>query len=239
MSLEILETKKEIRSARAVLRQEGLSFIDSSLVQWLRRRGIVRGFGIGDYIKSWDVLRTAKYIQNNCNPDARILDIGAFASEILLILKGMKFRKLLGVDLNPLLSQMPGRDSIDYQVGDFLSPALPSGVFDVITAISVIEHGYSGPALFEQISRLLKPGGTFIASFDYWPDKIDTQNIKLFDLSWTIFSKEDAVKMFQTAEQHGLSVGGAPVKFETLSPPPLCYYQRRYTFAWMVLQKNR
>ena len=37
----------------------------------------------------------------------------------------------------------------------------------------MIEHGYNGERLFAEISRILTTNGVFIASFDFWPKKID------------------------------------------------------------------
>jgi SAM-dependent methyltransferase len=46
--------------------------------------------------------------------------------------------------------------------------------FSCITSISVIEHGFDGSRLVREVSRLLVRGGYFIASFDCWPEKIDS-----------------------------------------------------------------
>ncbi len=41
---------------------------------------------------------------------------------------------------------------------------LPSGVFDLVTALEVVEHVYSPTALFSLISRVLAPGGSAIVT---------------------------------------------------------------------------
>ena len=42
--------------------------------------------------------------------------------------------------------------------------------------MSVIEHGVPLKPYFEEMYRLLKPGGILITSTDYYPEPIDTRN---------------------------------------------------------------
>jgi len=66
-----------------------------------------------------------------------------------------------------------------------------SNYFSAITAISVIEHGFESDRLLAEVSRLLKVGGYFIVSVDYWKDKISTDGLTAFGMDWMIFSRED------------------------------------------------
>ncbi len=109
------------------------------------------------------------------------------------------------------------------------------GSFRAITAISVIEHGFDGTALLSEVSRLLAPGGYFIASFDYWPEKIDTTGTTFFDMSWTIFSREEVDDFIALAARHGLEPVGER-EYDAASAPIRCG-GKDYTFAWLVLGK--
>ena len=91
------------------------------------------------------------------------------------------------------------RDAVDYRVGDLTRTPWPDGHFAAITSISVIEHGVPDEKLLAEVGRLLRPGGVFLFSTDYWPDKIDTSEIRLFDLDWTIFSAEEIDAFVATA----------------------------------------
>lgn len=206
------------------------------LVRIARQAGFAKGIDVGDYIKSWDVLKTITFVRDHLSPDAPILDIGAFASEVLCSLHRLGFTNLTGVDLNPELGRMPYADSIHYIISDFMHMPVKDSSVSAVTAISVIEHGFQGDALLTELSRVLKPGGFFIASVDYWPDKINTDGVKAFGMDWRIFSKDELLEFFTRAGKFGLSPVGA-INLSALEPT-ISWQGKQYTFSWFVLQKK-
>ncbi len=198
--------------------------------------GAVKGIDVGDFIKSWDVLQTATFIQEHVGQSARILDIGAYASEILCVLHRLSYSKLTGIDLNPKIKRMPYANVIRYEVADLMHTPFEDESFEVITAVSVIEHGLRSRPLLSEISRLLHPGGYFIASFDYWPDKVNTTGIYIFGMDWRIFSKNEVLTFMDEAQTYKLDVCGA-VNLDA-HEPTVGWAGKRYTFAWLVLQKR-
>lgn len=238
VSIEVLASKKQIEHARARLEERGLSCLGMAVGEppgfWRRLFGD-RQARLGDRVKSWDVLRTAEFLEQSFPRSARILDIGAYCSEILCVLHRLGFERLTGIDLDPRIARMPSED-IRYQIGNFLRTPFPDHCFDVVTSISVIEHGFEGPALLTEMSRLLAPGGSFVASFDYWPEKIDTRDTKFFDLDWRIFSRQEVVAFLGEATAHGFDPVGA-VALDAVDRPIHCA-NRDYTFAWMALRKR-
>ncbi|MFH1818261.1 MAG: methyltransferase domain-containing protein [Thiobacillus sp.] len=234
--LEVLQTKNQISEARRVMARRGLSTLEGAVSKFLRRFGLNSGLLVGDYIKSWDVLQTLGFIESHLSRDAAILDLGAFCSEVPVALGRMGYAQVHGIDLNPALKSMPDADKIKYDIGNFMSTPYPDASFDAITAISVIEHGYEPERLYSEISRLLRPGGYFIASFDYWPDKIDIGTTTFFDMSWLIFSQGDVEEMLKMASRHGLQpVGGLQPAAKEQAVHCIGY---DYTFAWLALQKT-
>jgi SAM-dependent methyltransferase len=191
---------------------------------------------VGDAIKSWDVLRTGNFIRDRLPRETPVLDVGAYASEILSVLFSMKYSNLTGVDLNPRIKEMPFADHIRYEVADFMATPFPDGSFGAITAISVIEHGFRSERLLREISRLLRPGGYFIASFDYWPEKMDTTGIDIFDMDWKIFSKAEVIAFFEEASVYGLSSCG-DIDLEA-GEKVIHWGGKDYTFAWLALRKT-
>lgn len=236
MSVDILKSDAEIKKARRELDRRGLSCLESRWYTLLRRLALRPGVAIGDAIKSWDVLRTTDFIANHLPKEHPVLDIGAYASEILFILRRLGYANLAGVDLNPKLRNMPYAGSIRYEIADFMQTPFASSSFQAVTAISVIEHGFNSGALLREVERLLRPDGFFIASFDYWPEKIDTDGIKLFDMSWKIFSANEVTEFINQAKQHGLYPHGR-INL-TAGDKVVSHAGKNYTFAWLVLKKR-
>ena len=235
MTVKILATQQENHIARSFLSQRKISFItlntSNVLKSWFKRHQI----NVGDINKSWDVLCTVEFIEQNVSKKANILDIGAYASEILCILQSLKFKNLVGIDLNTEVLLMPYSKKIDYQVCDFMQTPFENETFDVITAISVIEHGLDIERLLKEISRLLKPGGYFVGSTDYWSEKINTDGIQIFNMDWKIFSAEELTEFFKMAANYNLKLYGdcdLSVQDKAIS----CL-GKEYTFAWFSLQK--
>lgn len=239
MTMEVLQDKAQINTARQELDKKGASHVDhpdSSFKALLRRLGLVSGVIMGDMIKSWDVLATVKFIESNVMKNEPILDIGCYSSEILASLHKVGYSNLTGADLNPNLNRMPYQKSIRYEVTNFMHTKFSDSSFKAITSISVIEHDFDGQALLKEMSRLLQPGGYFIASFDYWPEKIDTTGTQFFDMDWKIFSKEEVANFINEAAAYGLSPVGE-MNYGGKDKPIDCA-GKQYTFGWLVLKKS-
>ena len=235
MSVEVLAKTADNTRARAEMRRRGLDLTTPWFAKVLHKTRIVNGIDVGDVRKSWDVLRTLEFIEERLNKAAPVLDLGAYASEVLCGLYKIGFSDLTGIDLNPRLAQMPYNQSIRYVTGDFVHTPFPAEKFAAITAISVLEHGFRGADVFREVSRILQTGGYFVASVDYWPEKIDTQGVVFFGVDWTIFSKSELVDLIAEARRHDLVPVGE-LHFEAPEATVRCL-ERDYTFAWFALQK--
>ena len=234
--MAVLQDKLQISQARRELINKRVSLVESPVRSLVRRLGFMRGMAIGDRVKSWDVLCTVKFLESHVKKSESILDIGCYASEVIVALHKLGYSNLTGADLNPSLWKMPYQDSIHYEITDFMHTQFEDASFQAITSISVIEHGFDGPSLLKEMSRLLKPGGYFIASFDYWPEKIDTTGVNYFGMDWKIISKNEIIDFVAEAAEYGLSSVGE-MMYESKDKPIECG-GRQYTFAWLVLRKS-
>jgi SAM-dependent methyltransferase len=238
MGMAVLQDEHQIQRARQELVRRKLSTLDSPLRALLRRLRLDRSRPvIGDHVKSWDVLRTIEFIEQHVPKDGAVLDLGAYASEIIVALHRLGYGHLAGVDLDPDVRRMPHGDAIKYEVADFLQTRFADASFDAITSISVIEHGFQCDRLLKEMSRLLRPGGYFIASFDYWPNKIDTTGTTFFGMSWTIFSQAEISGLIENAKRYGLRPP-SDIAMDATDRPIACG-GKEYTFGWIALQKAR
>jgi SAM-dependent methyltransferase len=236
MTLHVLPSKRAISASRRELVEMGASALDSAVVALGRRLRLIGGVKLGDVVKSWDLLHTVKFLNANISKADPVLDIGCYASEITSTLHKIGYTNLTGADLNPNLVKMPYQGQIRYEITDFMDTKFSDATFSAITSISVIEHGFDPPRLLKEMSRLLKPGGYFVASFDYWPEKIDTSNTKFFEMDWKIFSKEEVRDFVDLAAAYALTPVGT-LKFDGVERPIECG-GHQYTFGWLVLRKN-
>jgi SAM-dependent methyltransferase len=234
--MRVLQAEHQIGAARKKMCEMGVSFLDTPLRAKLRRLGLIRRQAVGDHVKSWDVLETLQFLNKHVPKGEPILDIGCYSSEVLVALHKLRYTALAGIDLNPAIKDMPFQAAIDYRIGDFLRTPFADGVFKAITAISVIEHGFQARPLLAEVSRLLGREGFFVASFDYWPAKIDTTGVTFFDMDWKIFSRDEVKQFIVDAGRFGL----APFDrvMDDANERVIHCGGKEYTFAWLVLQKQ-
>ena len=236
MTMQVLLENQQISQARQSLLNKGASSVDSPMRHLVRRLGLLSGIAVGDKSKSWDVCTTIDFLENHVQKKDPILDIGCYASELIVALHKLGYLNLTGTDLNPDVVSMPHQDSIRYEISNFMRTEFADSSFQAITSISVIEHGFNGSSLLREMSRLLKPSGYFIASFDYWPDKIDTTNTKFFGMDWMIFSKNEIVKFITEAADYSLFPMGK-MMYHCKDTVINCG-GKQYTFAWLALKKT-
>lgn len=236
MTMEVLQDKLQISKARQELVNKGVSLVESPLRSLMRKFRLVHGVATGHRVKSWDVLCTENFLESHVQRNEPILDIGCYASEVIVALHKLGYSNLTGVDLNADLRKMPHQDSIRYEISDFMHTKFENASFQAITSISVIEHGFDGQSLLKEMSRLLKPSGYFIASFDYWPEKIDTTGINYFGMDWKIISKDEIVNFITEAAGYDLFPVGE-MMYGSKDKPIYCG-GKQYTFAWLVLTRS-
>jgi SAM-dependent methyltransferase len=236
MSAEVLQNRMEIKTSRAEMRTMGIDCMSSNWSRFLHRLGLTNEVIVGDFSKSWDILKTIKFVHARLSSEAPILDIGAHTSEVLCSLHRLGHTQLAGVDLRRDLVRMPYANKITYVISDFMHMPFEASSYSAVTAISVIEHGFQAESLLAELSRVLKPGGYFIASVDYWPGKINTNGVRAFDMDWRIFSEDEVRAFFKSSERYGFSPLG-DINL-TASKPIISWQGKHYTFAWFVLQKK-
>jgi SAM-dependent methyltransferase len=183
-------------------------------------------------LKTWDLQRTIAAFTARLEPTDPVLDIGCYACDVLPAMKRLGFGNLSGIDLNPAVTEMPYADVIEYTVGDLLSTPWPDGHFAGISAISVIEHGVPDDGLCREVSRLLRPGGIFVFTTDYWPEKIETSE-RMFDLDWRIFDAAEIADLVAVARTYDLHPVTDPAPtIRAVREPAIHFSGKDYTFLY-------
>jgi len=170
-----------------------------------------------------------------------ILDLGCFNSEILWSLRRLGYADLHGCDLNPLCKWMPYWTSVHYKTGDMTRTDYTSRRFQVLTAVSAIEHGVPIAALAREASRLLKPGGVFLITTDYDGTGAahDTSRDVIFGQSWTIFSRPGLQAVIEEFRAKGLEPVTEIADAEwSHATRPVVWNGQNYTFALLAFRRT-
>lgn len=247
LEFAVLRTRSEIeRAEQELLRRQLLPQAPGLAVRAAARVGKLLGRANPavelrpDPIKSWDVLRAIEAVSSSTTEDDPVLDVGSVASAILPCLRELGFRNLTGIDLDERVLSMPHAGEIAYAVEDLTRSERKDASFAAITAISVIEHGVDDEALLAEVARLLRPGGIFVFTTDYWPEKIRTDGVRLFGLPWRIFALDEIGALLDRAAEHGLRPVSDPQSTtRAVVDRPIRFMERSYTFLYGVLVRRR
>ncbi len=177
--------------------------------------------------KNWDLFLSLIQLS-----DGNILDMGCQGAVVLqnalkMGLKGEKF----GIDF----VDIPPVDGIIYKKGNLTNTGFSKGFFDFITCLSVIEHGVNPDLFFLEASRILKPGGKLMVSFDYWDPKKNS-NAKPFGLPWSIFCRSEVEDLIAISKAYGF---GCQVEDWSIDKPVIFpgYFspcEHSYTFGFLT-----
>lgn len=243
--IKVLKNKKQIEDARLKLKEMGA---DSSTgwsrriyqtLYFLRFRKPAEKVAVN---KSWDVLNILQLIEKyKPERNSRIYDMGSYNCEIPLALWWRGYRNVFAADFNPL-----GRainwygNKIQFRQENFYQSTIPAFSLDVITALSVIEHGFEKVEFFKVCSHLLKPGGLVLITTDFHANKIPIDpEFKIFNLSYMVFSTEEIIQLVKEAEKNGfqLIAHEGEERWDS-SEYPIQFLDKKMSFILLGFKKN-
>lgn len=140
--------------------------------------------------------------------------------------------KVINID-SPDNSQ---RGSIEYIRGDFTDTDRPASSCQVITCLSVIEHGLDRRRALGEFWRLLRAGVSTV----YWPEKIPTAETTLYGnrtQKGKIFSEVEIrnfLRLAEKIESNSRQTAGGP---DSPREPVVEGNGEEYTFWYCDLQK--
>lgn len=200
--------------------------------------------------KNWDHVLIQRLIRGK-DPGIRILDVGSGDGHTLEFLHGLGFRNLEGIDLTiprrrrllRLLRLVGRRGTVatDWiRRGDMCATGLPAASVDLVTSVSVIEHGVDKRAFLAECARILRPGGLLFVSTDYW-DEVEPAGDgeqRLFDRDWSIQDRRAVEEILSLAGEAGL-VPLEDAEIPASGERTVRYLGREYTFIAVVLTRDR
>lgn len=98
-------------------------------------------------------------IEATINSSTILLDAGCGRTAPILRKFKDQAKSLIGVDLEDPIGDL---SDVKYIKGDISTIDLPDNSVDVVISRAVLEHVLDPKAVFKEISRILKPGGSFI-----------------------------------------------------------------------------
>jgi len=116
--------------------------------------------GISSYFNSLTHKKLEKGLPITPNHPISILEIGAGKSEHLKYVN-TKFDSYVMLDLLPKPIELPNIAQLSWAQGDICDPKLNLGCFDRIISTCVFHHLSNPSGAFENVKKMLKPGGTF------------------------------------------------------------------------------
>ena len=156
-----------------------------------------------DRPKNWDALSAVRTVLERTDRRARVLEMGARSYSVLLRwLYQYGYRHLVGIDL--VYREPIRRGPIRYEFGDLTRTRFADQSFDVICAMSVIEHGVDPLRYFAEAARLLTPGGLLVTSTDCWKAPVDARGQRAYGVAIKIFSTDEVAGMIAAAAKFGL-----------------------------------
>ena len=115
-----------------------------------------------DFEDEWDAREFRSRILRVIGPADRVLDIGAGRGAT----PHMRFKglvaEIVGSDVDPAVLGNSQVDRAVHTPDGHLAP-LPDNYFDVVVSKDVLEHVADPVTFFDEVARVLKPGGVFMA----------------------------------------------------------------------------
>ncbi len=185
-------------------------------------------------LKVWDGYRFFAFLAQRLEVDAKILDLGSgFLSNVLDWLALYGYRDLWATDVLFAAPRIKG--GVHYLGEDMRRTHFEEATFDAVMAQSALEHGNAPADFLREADRLCRSGGYLLVSTDFWPEKVDTRDVRMYGVPWTIFSSEELQDLLDQAR----GLGFTPVEPVDLrvGAPLVTSLGRRYTFVFVALQK--
>jgi len=215
MYIKVLKTKDELETSRRIVSDFCLpSHHDSQ--------------------KDWDTLLAFSDILRIGKPNPRILDSGSGAKAVILqwLYKALPMAELHACDRVEHSKKFFKTINTTFRCCDISATSYEDGYFDIVTSISVIEHGVDIEKFIHESYRILKSGGSLLISTDYWFESIDTKN------KYPYGKENGPMKIFDVNSIAELVFLAREAGFETTNFDPMELATSEKCITWSRMNEN-
>lgn len=126
--------------------------------------------------------------------EGRLLDVGSGAGTLLEAAEGLGWN-CWGLELSLAAAERGRQRGWEVRHGDFLTAAFPSGSFDVVCMVGVLEHVEAPLAHLRRALELLRPGGLLYVAT---PNAMGL-NGRALGVRWSVFAAPEHMQLFTSA----------------------------------------
>lgn len=126
------------------------------------------------------------YRQSGC-----LLDIGFGAGTLMEAARGANWR-VSGIDIAPVAVEAARGRGFDVQCGTLTEGRYPTGYFDVVIAVEVLEHLTEPLEQLQEIARVLRPGGLLWATTPHGSGI----SARVLRAGWSVVSPPEHIQLF-------------------------------------------
>jgi SAM-dependent methyltransferase len=157
------------------------------------------GVTVTDTNKIWEIANVTMTLKELKIPtDAKIVGLGAYNEPSLWALHLLGWSDLYGVDRNEKIYDQPFYNKIRYSYADIENTHFPPRLFDAALCLRVLADDSNLGLVFQEASRILKPGGFLIATVDFYPKKLKGHRSRR-----KIFSSSELLELIDSARKNG------------------------------------
>ena len=198
-----------------------------------------------DEQKNWDTLKCLHYILTYADESSPVLDAGASSGSVILSwLNHLGYTQMFACDIRePGKGNLKRYDekNINFSLQDLTKTNFPDNFFQIITSISVIEHGVPLEEFCREQSRILRPGGYLLISTDYWSEHVDCSGIYPYGENMgemKVFQSQELEDLCRTARSYDLHLSGELNLDTNEKAVRWDRVDREYTFAFLAFKKQ-
>ncbi|MEA2226862.1 MAG: hypothetical protein QOF04_492 [Solirubrobacteraceae bacterium] len=135
------------------------------------------GFGIDirhprfqAYLREVNVQRAA-LVERTVGRAGTVLDVGCGTGDFLMALRERGWR-VAGVDPIQEATELARERGLDVRTGTLEDSGIPMGVWDVVSAVHVLEHMSDALGFLRTVARWVRPGGHLLVESPNWASRL-------------------------------------------------------------------